>query len=227
MWARSRGCTAAGVPQSPSGIRVSDLLRYLASDPGELPDGALFELTGGLLRALAAFHRAPGAPRHGAIMAAHVFLAHDGGVSFTGTDLAGRIEPLQRNREQLWREFGLAFPPAASLPRFDRRADVTQLAAVALALTLRRPLELDEYPRDVPGLVIAATSADSGDPRLRSALRMWLMQALQLHSRANFSSADDAERAFAGIPVPPPARRAGLRALRALIARLTPRDQVA
>ena len=49
------------------------------------------------------------------------------------------LEGLGRNREQLWREFGLALPASASLPRFDQRSDVTQVGAVVLAIAIRRP----------------------------------------------------------------------------------------
>lgn len=212
-------------PVDGAGIRLSDLLEHLATtpaaNPDALPDAALMELLGGLVRVLAALHQSPGSPRHGALNPAHVVVTTDGAVLLLETGLASDIEALQRNREQLWKEFGLAFPPAASLPRFDRRADVTQLAAIALALTLRRPLRTEEYPRGVADLVLAATDGRQGDPALASALRMWLQQALQLHSRANFATAAEAARALAEIPMPTGSRRAGGQAIRALVRSLT------
>jgi hypothetical protein len=103
------------------------------------------------------------------------------------------LETLQRNREQYWREFGVALPPAAGLPHFDQRADVTQLGAAALALALRRRLRDDEYPGGIAELIMLATPAVKGRP---SPLRMWLQQALQLHPRANFECARQAEIAL-------------------------------
>ena len=50
-----------------------------------------------------------------------------------------------------------------------------------------------------------------------SALRMWLQQALQLHPRSMFASAVEADRAFAEITATPGLRRAGAKALSALL----------
>ena len=47
---------------------------------------------------------------------------------------------------------------------------------------------------------------------------MWLQQALQLHPRSMFASAVEAERAFAEITAAPGLRRAGVKALSALLA---------
>jgi hypothetical protein len=46
---------------------------------------------------------------------------------------------------------------------------------------------------------------------------MWLQEALQLHPRSMFASAVDAERAFAALTAAPGLRRAGIKALNALL----------
>jgi hypothetical protein len=84
-----------------------------------------------------------------------------------------------------------------------------------LAVALRRPLRDDEYPRGAADLVVAATSDLSAVGA--SALRMWLQQALQLHPRSMFASAVEAERAFAALTSTPGLRRAGAKALTALL----------
>jgi hypothetical protein len=128
------------------------------------------------------------------------------------------LEVLQRNREQLWKDFGLAMPAVASLARFDQNADVTQMGALILAIVLQRPLRVTEYPRGASDLVTLATdSSMPGTPDSSVALRMWLQQALQIHPRLAFRSAVDAQRSFAETNGTTPSRRAGVMALQVLL----------
>jgi hypothetical protein len=203
------------VADAVDGLRLSDLLARLESSGEILSDAAALELSSNVIRALAALHALPGGLAHGAVTPAHVVLNADGSVVLTDSVFGTAIESLEWNRERLWREFHVALPASASLPRFDQRADVTQLGAVVLAITLRRLLRDDEYPRCAADLVVSATS-DILAPGM-SALRMWLQQALQLHPRATFSSARDAERTFAAITATPGLRRTGAKALNLLL----------
>jgi hypothetical protein len=81
------------------------------------------------------------------------------------------------------------------LPRFDQRADVTQIGAVALSLILGRRLHDDEAPARLGDLVSSAwaVSARGGLEPLPAGLRAWLMCALQLDARNSFESAIDAQ----------------------------------
>jgi hypothetical protein len=205
---------AAGVrvvADAVDGVRLSDLLMRLESSGEILSDAGMLELASSIVRALASLHRLAGGVAHGALTPAHVVLSGEQGVVLTDGVFGAALEALQWNREQLWRAFGVALPASASLPRFDLRADVTQLGAVVLAIALRRPLRDNEYPRSLADLVVAAT-ADTASPGM-GGLRMWLLQALQLHPRATFASAIEAERAFAAITATPGLRRAGIKAL--------------
>jgi len=209
---------AAGVrvvADAATGIRLSDFLERLESDGSVLPHAAMLELAGSVIRALAALHRLPNGLAHGAVTPAHIVLAEDGSAGLTDGVFGAALESLEWNRERLWREFHVALPAAASLPRFDQRADVTQLGAVVLAVALRRPLRDHEYPRGAADLVIEATS-DLKAPGA-SAFRMWLQQTLQLHPRSIFASAVEAERAFAEMTSAHGVRRAGAKALSALL----------
>src|SRR5262249_7187718 len=97
--------------------------------------------------------------------------------------------------EHLWTTFGLTLPSAADVMRFDQASDVAELAGVALALLLRRPLAGDEYPRAMPKLLQTATERlPSGAP-----VRQLLQPAFRLQSRASFASAVAAHRAFAEV----------------------------
>lgn len=201
---------------APDGVRLSDILSHLASGQETLPDAGMLELAAALIKAVAAVHQLPGAIAHGSITPAHVVLSPEGTAVLTDGVFGAAVEALQRNREQIWREFGLALPASANLPRFDQRTDVTQLGACVLAIALRRPLGADEYPRGIMDLVFAATP-DSAPHA--SALRMWVQQSMQLHPRAMFSSAAEAQKIFDEIAAAPGMKRAGRQAVQALVSR--------
>lgn len=201
----------------PDGIRLSDILAHAASEPERWSDAAMLELAGSVVRALAAMHQLPGGLSHGAVSPAHVVITRDGTAVLTDSMFGAAVEALQLNRERVWRQFGLALPSSANLPRFDQRADVTQLGATVLAIALRRPLGPDQYPRGIADVVIAATP--EGSPHA-SALRMWLQQALQLHARSMFGSASEAQKSLAELTAVPGLKRSGRQALQALLPRI-------
>ena len=201
---------------APDGVRLSEILTLLASGQETLSDGGALELAAAVIKAVAAVHQLPGGVSHGAITPAHIVLTREGTAVLTDGVFGAAVEALQRNREQIWREFGLALPASANLPRFDQRADVTQLGACVLAIILGRPLTADEYPRGIADLVVRATS-DSAPHA--SAVRSWLLQALQLHPRALFGNAVEAQKTFGEIATAPGTKRAGRQALQALVSR--------
>jgi hypothetical protein len=181
------------------GVTLSDLLAALEFGTVTLGDDAILALAGGAIAAVAAMHALPGSPAHGALSPSHIVVRADGSVVLTGAVFGDALQALQFNREQLWRIFGVALPPSASLPRFDQRADVTQLGAVVLAMLLRRTLSAAEYPKRAIDLVDDATAGLAVSPRCRSALRLWLQQTLQLQAKALFASAADAARAYGDV----------------------------
>jgi len=191
------GAALRVVSEHVEGLRLPDFLREAIKSNIPLPQQAALELAGRLARVAAALHQVPGMS-HGAITPSHVVITRAGGVVLTDAAFGPALEALQRNREQLWREFRLALPASASLPRFDHRADVAQLGATVLAIVLGRPLRAGEYPKAINQAVFAATLAarhgESGTSA--SALRMWLQEALHLHPRASFASAVDAQTAY-------------------------------
>ena len=109
--------------------------------------------------------------------------------------LGAALEQLHYSQERYWHQLRIPLPRAAGLPRFDQRADVTQIGVVALSLILGRPLRDDEYPSRI-GDVVASTwavSARGGFEPLPPGLRAWLGRALQIDARNAFSSAIDAQ----------------------------------
>jgi hypothetical protein len=194
---------------------LSNVLARLASAEDSLTDAGVLELTAAVIKAVAVVHQLPGGLAHGAITPAHVVLSREGIAVLTDGVFGPVVEVLQRNREEVWREFGLALPASASLPRFDQRADITQLGACVLAILLRRPLKSDEYPRNIVELIAAATPETLPHG---AALRMWLQQAMQLRSRAMFSNAAEAQKGFLEMITTPGLKRAGRQAVQALLA---------
>ena len=204
--------------EMPAGVRLSDLLEYLESTGEVVAESAMLELASLVVNAVASLHAWPGGLVHGALNTSHVLLTHDGRLMLTDCIFGAALEVLQRNRENLWREFRLAMPPSASLARFDQQADVTQMGAVILAIVLQRPMRAHEYPRGVSDLIMTATESACGPGNTESAaLRMWLQGALQVHPRIAFRSVVESQRSFADINSRPGARRAGSIALQVLI----------
>jgi hypothetical protein len=207
------------VSELPAGVRLSQLLAHLEATGEVVPESAMLELASLIINAVASLHAWPGGLAHGAISPAHVLITNDGRVMLTDCVYGAALEVLQRNREVLWKEFGLAMPAAASLARFDQQADVTQMGALILGIILQRPMRAHEFPRGVSDLVVTATesAAVPGTPASSTALRMWLQEALQIHPRLAFRSAVEAQRAFADIASRPGSRRAGAMALQVLL----------
>lgn len=180
--------------QAPDGVPLSELLAGLEFKTISLSGEELLELASSIVAALGTMHQRRPALAHGALTPAHVVLRRDGSTILTSASYVDALQALQRNREQLWRDFGIALPTAASLPRFDQRGDVTQIGAIVLAITQRRALRRDEYPRHTHEMAMAATV--TGHAATDSKLRTWLQDALQLHGRVTFGSALDAARAL-------------------------------
>jgi hypothetical protein len=200
-----KGGTLAIVSAVPDGVALSDVLAALEFNTVTLSGDELLELAASVVNAVAAAHSHMPTRAHGALTPAHIVVRPDGSTILTGAVFAEALQSLERNREALWREFGLALPSSASLARFDQRGDVTQLGAVVLAVAVRRGLTRDEYPRGTNDVVNSVSLSD--DPSKTSGLRQWLQDTLQLHGRVVFSTAVDAAEAFAGVV--PPATRGG------------------
>jgi hypothetical protein len=188
----------------PDGVPLSEILAALEFKTISLSGEELLELASSVVTSLAAMHERLPSIAHGALTPAHITLQRDGSAVLTGAVYGDALQALQKNREHLFRDFGLALPTAASFPRFDQRGDVTQLGAIVLAITQRRTLRRDEYPRGTPEIALGVSVAASQGTN--SKLRLWLQDALQLHGRVTFGSAVEAARAFRDV-LPAPEER--------------------
>jgi hypothetical protein len=189
---------------APDGVPLSELLAGLEFKTVSLSGEELLELAASIVTALATMHQRMPSIAHGALTPAHIVLRRDAATVLTGAVFVDALQALQRSREHLWRDFGIALPTSASTARFDQRGDVTQVGAVVLAITQRRSLRRDEYPKHTQDMAMSVSV--TGTPTTDSKLRAWLQDALQLHGRVTFASAIDAARALRDV-LPPPAER--------------------
>ncbi len=149
-----------------------------------------------LIAAVAALHQHTRIA-HGAIALERLFVTPRGQLLVVEHPLGAALEQLKYSRERYWKELRVALPMDAGLPRFDERADLVQVGMVALSLILARPIQDDEYPRQVEELVASACArATGGSEPLPSPVRQWLRRTLQLEARNSFRSAFDAQAAF-------------------------------
>jgi hypothetical protein len=180
------------------GTRLSDILRVAQQKRLQLDINAAICLIRQLVPAVAMLHENARDAAHGLIAPERIIVTPHTRLVIVEHVLAAAIEQLQFGRERLWQEFRIAMPPAAGVPRFDHRADVTGVGLVALSLVLGRPIGPTEFPNGIPGLLNEARERSPlGDEQpLSTPLRAWLARALQLDTRRAFASAPEAMAAL-------------------------------
>jgi hypothetical protein len=123
---------------------------------------------------------------HGAVSPDRLMVTPEGRVIVVEQVLGSAIEHLRYSRQHYWEELGVALPVTFNVA-INARADVLQVAAVALALVLGRRLKADDRFDQIPPAVI---------DRLPIPLRRWLMKALQADPLGSFTSVTDARAAL-------------------------------
>ena len=181
------------------GVRLSEMLALADERLIPLEISAAFSVIRQLAAALAALHQHDEAS-HGALAPERLIVTADGRLVVTEYVLGPALEQLQFAPSRYWQELRIALPAGAAHAPLDRRADVAQLGAIALALIVGRPLREDEYPSRISEIVdsVRAISATGLEP-LPTAVRGWLRSALQLDPRRSFASATEAHAALDGI----------------------------
>jgi hypothetical protein len=181
------------------GVRLSEMLALADERLIPLEINAAISVIRQLTAALAALHEQTGTS-HGALAPERIIVTGDGRVVVTEYVLGSALEQLRFSAQRYWKELRIPLPHAAGLGHFDRRADATQLGAIALALIVGRPLRDDEYPGRVSEIVdsVRAISAN-GLAQLPPAVRTWLQRALQIDPRRSFTSVTEAYAELDGI----------------------------
>ena len=133
------------------GTRLSEILADTERHGLDLDINAALCLLRQLLGAVALLHENVRSVAHGALGPDRVVVTADARVVVVEHVLGSALERLELTRERLWRDFTIAVPPSAGVPRFDQRADVTQVGLTALSLVFGRPLRTEEFPLRDPG----------------------------------------------------------------------------
>ena len=190
----ARSSTIVVISDHVRGVRLSEVLAGARKRGIPLEYSAAAWLIRQLVSAMAAMHDSGPGVCHGAISPERLVVTPDGRLVVVEYVLGPALEEMHFSWERYWRELGIALPRPIGLSRFDQTADVTQMAAVALALLLARPLTGDEYPHKLADVLDSATARqiDGSDP-LPAALRTWLRRALHIEPRAAFASAIEAQ----------------------------------
>jgi len=189
-----RGSAIVVISDHVRGVRLSEVLAGAKKRSIALEFPAAAWIIRQLVSATAAFHDSGRGVYHGAIASERLVVTPDGRVVLVEYVLGPALEEMHFSWERYWRELAIALPRPIGLPRFGQTADVTQVAAVSLALLLGRPLAGDEYPHKIADVLDSATAcqADGAAP-LPAALRTWLRRGLHIEPRAAFASAIEAQ----------------------------------
>jgi hypothetical protein len=180
-----------------AGVRLIEILTDVERTARVLDLNAGLYLVRQIVSAIGALHQ-QARVAHGAIAPERLYVTPRGKLVITEYALGAALEQLKYSRERYWKELRLALPMNVGLSRFDERADLTQIGALALALMLNRPLRDDEYPRQIEDLVgsVRACGIDGTQEPLPLGLREWLRRTLQLDVRNSFRSIAESETAF-------------------------------
>ncbi len=192
------GATLALVSDRTDGIRLFDLLAAAERYHLTFDVNAALYLIRQLVPAIAVLHEQAHDIGIGAIAPERLIVTPYARLVVVEHVLGAALEQLRFSHERYWKDLRIALPRCAGLPRFDARADVMQVGAVALALILGRPLADDETPSKLGDVLGSAwaMSARGGLEPLPAGLRSWLAKALQVDLRDAFPTAVEARDAL-------------------------------
>jgi hypothetical protein len=176
------------------GKRLSQLLQ---SEEHSLDMSGALMLVGHVMEALAAFHQAvPGC--HGAVAPERMLLKADGRLVITDHVFGSALPLLSLDAESYWQQLQVALLPAAT-PTFNQQTDLAQVASVALALLLGRPLG-PGYPNRIGAKTgAAALSISAALELVPQDVATWISRALQRTGHDPFASSADARDAFVAV----------------------------
>ena len=186
--------TLAVVSDHTRGLRLSALLSEAGPRPITIDITVALHFVRQLVSAVAMLHESARDIAHGAIGPERLIVTPNARIVVVEYVLGAALEQLRFSRERYWRELRIALPSSPGLPRFDHRADVTQIGVVALSLILGRMLHEDEYIAHAADVVASAEAIapKGGTEPLPAGLRTWLSRALQLDARHSYASAPEA-----------------------------------
>lgn len=183
-----------------SGWRLSELLAKSHATGAVLDITILITLMRQLLPAVSLYSRHNRDAAIGALGIERLIVTPQGRLIIAEHAFGPALEKLNLGRDRLWRDFRVAMPPSAGLPRSNQRADANAVGMVALAVLLGRPLTMDEYPGQLRQLIESATECRNGEiTPLSSFLGSWLARTLQFEIGTAYQSPSDAQLGFESV----------------------------
>jgi len=176
------------------GVRLSTILATAETYLLPVEMHAALCLLRQLVHAVAVLHDKAPDVCHGAIGPERIIVTPNARLVLVEYVLGSAIEQLRYSNKQYWQGLQVPLPKSFGMPHLDRRTDVTQVGATALALILGRPLADEEYPAQISGMTAnaLALSPDGALEPLPLPFQVWLQRALQIDSKTPFSSAPEA-----------------------------------
>ena len=176
------------------GVRLSKILAAAATHLLPVEMHAALCLLRQLVHAVAVLHDKAPDVCHGAIGPERIIVTPNGRLVLVEYVLGSAIEQLRYSNKQYWQGLRVPLPKTFGMPHLDRRTDVTQVGATALALILGRPLADEEYPAQISDMTAdaLALSPEGALEPLPLPFKVWLQRALQIDSKTPFSSAPEA-----------------------------------
>ena len=179
------------VSELTEGVRLSEILRAAQRARVRADPGSAVWLLRQLLTALTALHEAGGRLSHGLLGADRVIVTKTGDLAITEYMLGAAVEGLNLSPEELARRFGVVVRDAGDGPVLSTGNDVAQVAQLAVAVLLGRPLRADEYPARCTEMLDEACGAWHSAQMLRG----WLEHALAA-DKPGFATAAEAQAAL-------------------------------
>jgi hypothetical protein len=176
------------------GVRLSNILAVAETHLIPVEMHAAMCLLRQLVHAVAVLHDKAPDVCHGAIGPERIIVTPNARLVLVEYVLGSAIEQLRYSNKQYWQELHVPLPRTFGMPHLDRRTDVTQVGATALALIIGRPLADEEFPAQISDMTASALALSPGgalEP-LPLPLKVWLQRALQIDSKTPFSSAPEA-----------------------------------
>ena len=184
------------VSDATAGHRLSDLLAASAA-AGIRPDiEAVVALLRQVLPAAALFARHNRENAIGTLAPERLFIVPPARAVIADAWFGPAIDQLQLSRLDAWQRYRIAAPPDNGPVVCTPRGDATALGIIALSMLHGRLLTADEYPDQLPALLLESRERHGDeDHPLSSVFARWMRRALQL-DEGGFDSPQAAQVAF-------------------------------
>src|SRR4030095_16322643 len=128
------------------GVRLSTILAAAERHLLPIEMNAALCLLRQLVHAIAVLHDKAPDVCHGTVGPERIVITEHARLVVVEYVLGSAIEQLRYSNKQYWESLRVPLAKTFGMPHLDRRTDVTQVGATALALVIGRPLRDNEFP---------------------------------------------------------------------------------